>query len=112
MMMDVGGAALRRGRRPVPGSAVFDKSNPVIYMGTVKGARKARARPGSLLVPMDIDPELLAWPVQDLDVLLVADSGERKSATPVAAILLRNGARMVAIVGGQEPASIHRELVA
>jgi hypothetical protein len=107
--MPYSAVASRRDRRAVPGSAVFDRSNPIVYIGTIDGARKHRARPGSLVAPLDIDPELFIWPVADAaGVLLVSDPDTKELATRVASCMLRDGARMVAIVGAERSALIRR----
>jgi hypothetical protein len=98
---------LRFNRRPVPGATAFDKTNPFIYLGSAAGVKKARARPGSLIAPIDIDPELLKWPVQGLSVLLVADEEQRISAARLAGILIRDGATLVACVSDAGPLSFH-----
>lgn len=92
-------APMRRNRRPVPGAASFDQSNPFIYLGTIAGVKKARARTGALVAPLDADPELFAWPVQGLWVLLVSEPDCKELAARLAGILLREGAERVIVVG-------------
>lgn len=101
----------RRARRPVPGSMSFDRSNPHIYLGTLAGARKAKARTGSLVAPLDLDPETVSWPVQDLDVLLVSDPDHAVESARLAGALLRDGARMIVVVDGERSSPrVHRSI--
>lgn len=101
----------RRQRRPVPGSMSFDRGNPHVYLGTLSGARKHRSRPGSLLAPLDLDPETVSWPVADLDVLLVTEPDYAAEAARLAGTLLRDGASTVVIVdGSRTPARVHRAI--
>lgn len=102
-------APVRRDRRAVPGSSSFDASNPVIYLGTVSGARKARARDGSLVAPLDIDFELLEWPVRGLDVLLVSEPDHTVDSSRLAGVLVRDGARSVIVVEGKS-VRVHRAI--
>jgi hypothetical protein len=95
-------------RRPIPGTALFDRSNPFIYVGNANGMRKHRARPGSLVAPIDADPELFKWPVQGLSVLVVADEELKVFAARLAGVLVRDGADLVACVSETGPLSYHR----
>lgn len=98
---------LRYNRRPIPGTALFDRANPFIYVGNAEGVRKARARPGSLVAPIDVDPELFKWPVQDAHVLVVASEELATFAARLAGVLLADGAYMVACVSETGPLSFH-----
>lgn len=104
-------APMRRNRRPVPGAASFDKTNPIIYLGTVAGAKKARARTGTLIAPLDIDPELLSWPVLGLSILLVTEPEYAVQSARLAGVLCREGAELVVVVDGTRNACrIHRAI--
>ena len=100
---------LRHNRRQIPGSGAFDRSNPFIYVGDITGARKARSRPGSLLAPIDADPELFKWPVEGLSVLVVATEQMRTFAARLAGVLIKDGAELVACVSEDGPLSFHRK---
>jgi hypothetical protein len=104
-------APMRRNRRPVPGAMSFDQTNPVIYMGTLEGVQKAQKRAGSLVAPLDLDPELLAWPVLQLSVLLVTDAEHAVEAARLAGVLIRDGAQLVVVVDGTRSSPrIHRAI--
>lgn len=107
-MIPVAAPAARRDRRPVPGTSAFDRTNPVVYLGTLAGVRKARARDGALIAPVDLDPELVKWPVEDLSVLLVADPDRAVEAARVAGVMIRDGATLVAVVSEDGPLSFHK----
>lgn len=100
---------LRHNRRPVPGAASFDRENGFVYVGSKDGVRKARARRGALLAPIDVDPELLRWPVSGVPVLVVTDDDLATFAARLAGVLVRDGATMVAVVSESGPLSFHRE---
>lgn len=102
----------RRDRRPVPGSSAFDRTNPFVYLGTRAGVRKSRARDGALIAPLDMDPELMQWPVAGLSVLLVADEEHKAMAARVAGVMIRDGATLVSVVADTGPISFHRQLEA
>lgn len=100
----------RADRRAVPGSAAFDASNPFIYLGTRAGTKKALARAGALIAPIDADPETLRWPVAGLYVLLVTDADDerKRQASTLAGVLIRDGANLVSVVCPDGPVSFHR----
>lgn len=99
---------LRHNRRPIPGTAVFDRENPYIYVGDVGGMRKHRARPGSLVAPIDADPELFRWPVDGSHVTVVASEDMAVFAARLASVLIRDGAQLVACVSEAGPLSFHK----
>lgn len=96
----------RFNRRPVPGSVKFDRSNPFVFVGDMLGTKLHRRRPGSLLAPLDADPELWRWPVDGLEVTLVSDVTSRSFANRVVTMLMRDGARLVAACDPESPARI------
>ena len=98
---------LRHNRRPIPGSATADRENLFVYVGDLHGVRKHRARQGSLLAPLDADPELFRWPVEGLSVTVVAPPDLRVLAARLASVLIRDGAPLVACVSEEGPLSFH-----
>lgn len=100
--------APRFNRRLVPGSAKLDRSNPFVFVGDVVGTALHRRRPGSLLAPLDVDPELWRWPVDDLEVTLVSAVTSRSFANRVVTMLMKDGARLVAACDPETPARIFK----
>jgi hypothetical protein len=100
---------LRFNRRPIPGAGAFDHGNPHIYLGTAAGVKKHRKRPGSLLAPIDADPELFKWPVSGESVTLVIDDDQRERGRRLASVLVRDGAELVCCVSEAGLVSIHKK---
>lgn len=99
---------LRHNRRPIPGTAVADRDNLFIYVGDLDGVRKHKSRPGSLLAPIDADPELFRWPVDGASVTVVASQQMRVFAARLASVLIRDGAQLVACLSESGPLSFHK----
>lgn len=99
---------LRHNRRPIPGGGGLDRENPFIYVGDLPGVRKARARAGSLIAPIDADPELFRWPVEGLSVTVVGEPEMRVFCARLASVLIRDGAELVACVSEDGPLSFHK----
>ena len=95
--------------RPFPGGRSLDHANPYIYLGSIKGVRKARARRGSLVCPLDMDPLAFQWPVVGLQVLVVTDADKTPMAVRLAQALIRDGARLVVCVADDGWTSHHHE---
>ena len=87
--------------RPFPGGRGLDRSNPFIYIGGVRGVKLARARRGSLICPLDIDPMAFTWPAEGLAVVLVTDDDKIEKAARLTRALLRDGARLVVCIAAQ-----------
>lgn len=84
--------------RPFPGGRSLDRSNPWIYVASVQGTRKAKARRGALICPTDVDPMAFRWPVDGLGVMVVTDDDKTDQARRLARALIRDGANLVACV--------------
>lgn len=93
------GLGAPRYRRPAPGSQGFDRTNPWIFVGTRGGQQRHRARPGSLLAPLDADPATFRWPVEDAFVTVIADGTTKQACMPLITALLRDGACLVLAIG-------------
>lgn len=89
--------ATRFNRRMIPGAMTFDRSNPTVCIGDTLGAAIHRRRPGTLIAPIDVDPELWRWPVNDLEVTVIGSADTRAFADRVASMLMRDGAKLVAV---------------
>lgn len=101
-------AQTRFNRRTLPGATRLDRSNPWAFVGDVLGTKMHQRRPGSLLIPLDADPDLWRYPVADLEITLVSEVGSRNFANRVAAMLIADGARLVAACDPESPARIFK----
>ncbi len=94
--------------RPFPGGRGMDRSNPWIFMGSIGGMKKARARRGAIVCPLDVDPFAFEWPVRGLyGVLVRADEQRREKAIRLVQALLRDGAEMICVLLDEGSASFH-----
>jgi hypothetical protein len=84
--------------RPFPGARAWDTSNPWLFLGTIAGAKRARARRGSLVCPLDADPMSFSWPAAGLSIMVVGDDQKIQESMRLTRALLRDGARLVACV--------------
>lgn len=99
---------LRWNRRTIPGAAMLNRANPWVFIGDVHGLKKAARRPGSLVAPIDVDPELFRWPVADLEITLICSPETRVFADRVAHVLIREGAKLVVCCDVEKPARFWR----
>lgn len=106
---------MNRDRRNVPGSHAFNARNPFIVIGTRQGLNFAKTKPGVLVAPIDLDPNSLAWPVQDIEpdpkfgriALVIAVGAPREVGSKLAGALIRDGADRVICL--YEDGSTHHE---
>lgn len=94
--------------RAFPGGRSLDRSNPIIYLGTIAGVKKARKRKGSLICPLDADPLAFEWPVAGLSVCVIADDGKEAEAKRLALALMRDKAELTVVVFGPSGNSLYR----
>ena len=102
-------------RRPAPDADAFDRANPWIFVGTLDGLRRARARRGSLVAPLDLDPASVVWPVNGLSAVLVLTTDAKADfSARLAGCLVRDGAEVVLVIGtdrGRELGRYQREVI-
>jgi hypothetical protein len=85
--------------RKVPGFHGFNRADPWICLGTRKGIRFAKTKPGALIAPLDLDPMSVQWPVQDLTLIVVAQEDKATQVQSLLEALARDGAQVVIVLG-------------
>lgn len=94
--------------RDFPGGRALDRSNPVIYMGSIAGVKKCRARRGAIVCPLDIDPLAFRWPVEGLSVAVIGDDGREDAAERLNLALIRDRAKLVVLVFAPSGNTLYR----
>lgn len=84
--------------RPFPGARAWDTTNPWVYLGTMQGVKKARAKRGSLVAPIDADPLAFTWPSRGLQITVIGDDAKDQEGMRVVRALMRDGAALVVYI--------------
>lgn len=99
-----------RERRPVPGSQGWDRGSGWIVLGTRRGVKWAKSKPGCLIAPLDLDPASVTWPMNGAGaVIVIAQNDRAQEAARLAGCLLRDGAGVVLVLGEDGLLSRHQK---